>query len=438
MKQWLLTVFYDLFLFIFALICFPKFLWDILVLKKYRKSFLSRVRGKGPNSPPNSPLIWLHAVSVGESKALATLVPHIRKSYPMAFILVSTVTETGQQEVKKRAPLADAFCYLPFDFSWIIRRFVRGIRPDLLILVEGDFWYHLLKEVNQVGGAIILVNGKISKSSFKRFLFFKPFSQRLFQKINYFCVQDENYFNRFLKLGIDPNKMSVIDNLKYDIPLPEISEENRRILKETLGIREEDNVITIGSTHEGEEELLLKTLKPLWNQFQNIKILLVPRHPERFRKIEKLMKKTHISYVTYSMLSHHIGNEKVILIDKMGLLPMCYRISDLSIVGGSFVKGVGGHDIFEPAKMGLPVFFGPYMEKQASLLKTLLQSGVGKQVSIDDLAPTLEKYLIMPSLMNEEGKKGKDLAEKMMGSAFRTWKQIKPYTDDKLRSTNPF
>lgn len=427
--RFFLTLFYDLSLFALMLIFFPKMLWQTVFQRKYRKSFLSRFRGKGPTPQSNQPVIWLHGVSVGESKALSTLTPHIRKTHPNAFILVSTVTETGQQEAARSIPSVDAFCYLPLDFSWIIRRFVKRLRPDLLILVEGDFWYNLLKEVKKGGGAVVLVNGKVSETSFKRYLLLKSFSQELFQNIDYFCVQGEKYLERFLNLGIDPDKITVIDNLKYDIPQPGGSIEDEKVWKEKFGILENDTVITLGSTHEGEEEGFLTIFRPLLSKYENLKLLLVPRHPERFQKVEKSIFNGGFSYIKYSRLAKRKGDEKIILVDEMGVLPNCYKISHLSIVGGSFINGIGGHDVFEPAKMGTPVLFGPYMHKQVDLARTLMQSGAGKQVSLEKLTPLLEKYLSSPSLFQEDGEKGKRLAQKVMGSAFRTWKQIEKYAN---------
>jgi len=423
-----LSLLYDCALFALMLALFPKLLWQSLVLGKYRKSFLSRVSGKGPRPGTKGLVIWLHAVSVGEVKALSTLTPHIRKACPDAFILVSTVTETGQKEAKRLLAQADAFCYLPLDFSWIVRRFVKRLKPDLLVLVEGDFWLNLLKQVKKEGGSVVLVNGKISEKSLKRYLFMKAFSQELFQRIDTFCVQSEEYLKRFLKLGIAPEKLTVIGNLKYDIPAPEPSESEVEAWRAKLGIQPSDLVLTVGSTHEREEELLLKALKPLWNKYENLKLLLVPRHPERFRKVEKTIEEEGAQFTCYSKLRNRSKSEKIILIDEMGVLPQCYRISNLSIVGGSFVEGIGGHDIFEPAKMGIPVIFGPYMHKQVELSQNLTQSGVGRQISIDELHEVLENYLSHPSSMKEDGEKGKRFAQKVMGSAFRTWKEIERYT----------
>ena len=149
---------YDAALFALLLFFFPKLLIDFLVKKKYRKSLKLRLKPKAPGGGDKE-VIWLHAVSMGETKALSTLVPHIRKSHPDAFIFVTTVTETGQEQAKRSIPDADAIHFLPLDFSWIIKAFVQTLRPNLLILVEGDYWLNLMTEVKKCGGHIVVVNG---------------------------------------------------------------------------------------------------------------------------------------------------------------------------------------------------------------------------------------------------------------------------------------
>jgi len=394
-------LFYDLSLLLLLILFFPKLMIDFFFRGKYRKSLLARVKGEAPENK-KKPVIWLHAVSMGETKALSTLVPHIRQSHPDAYIFVTTVTETGQEQARECIPDADAIHYLPLDFSWIIKSFVKMIKPNLLILVEGDYWYNLMREVKRGGGSIVVVNGKMSEKSMKRYLFFKS----LFSSIDHFCLQGESYMVRFLKLGIPPERITITGNLKFDIPSPE--QKDLALFKEQLHLTEDDIVITIGSTHEGEEELLLSRITPLQKTHPHLKVLLVPRHPDRFARVKQLL----------------ANYPNVTLIDKMGVLPECYRISDLAIVGGSFVRGVGGHDIFEPVKMGVPTLFGPFMHKQVDLSTLITNSGAGKMLPIEALPSILEELLNSAKQRQEMGEKGKRCAQKAMGTSFRTWKEI--------------
>lgn len=399
-----MTLLYDLALCFLLILSFPKLLFDYLFRKKYRKSLFERVIPKVPKNI-KTPLIWLHAVSIGETKALSTLVPHVRKGYPHAFIYVTTVTETGQEEAKKRIPDADSVAFLPLDFSWIIKGFVRKLRPDLLILVEGDFWFNLMKEVKKQGGKIVVVNGKLSEKSLKRYLAIRFFSCPIFQGVDHYCLQGESYLERFLKLGIQREKLTVTGNLKFDIPPPETAD--LESLKKRYNIQGEDRIITLGSTHEGEETLLCEALIPALKMDPKIKVLIVPRHPERFAKVKECI--------------HH---PQIQIVDEMGVLPACYKLSTLAIVGGSFVKHVGGHDIFEPAKLGIPTLYGPYMFRQVDLDKGLTQAGAGISLDIAHLFEAVEKILSDPDTCVSMGEKGKHYAQKVMGASFRTWRCI--------------
>ena len=395
---------YDAALFALVIFFFPKLLIDFLFKKKYRKSLKLRLKPKAPGGGDKE-VIWLHAVSMGETKALSTLVPHIRKSHPDAFIFVTTVTETGQDQAKQSIPDADAIHFLPLDFSWIIKAFVQTLRPNLLILVEGDYWLNLMTEVKKCGGHIVVVNGKLSEKSLKRYLAFPPLARTLFSSVDHFCLQGESYLERFLKLGISPEKLTITGNLKFDIPSAE--PDRLDTFRKSLKLKTDDRVITLGSTHDGEETLLLTSLLPLLTEDIHLKVLVVPRHPERFKKVKEAF--------------HH---PQVTVVDKMGVLPACYRLSYLAIVGGSFVKGIGGHDIFEPAKMGVPTLFGPYMHKQVDLERQLTEAGGGMKVKPRDLTKAIEKILCDSKLHMEMGEKGKYAAQKTLGVSFRTWNLI--------------
>lgn len=399
-----MTILYDITLYLLFIISFPKLLVDYLFKKKYRKSLFARIVPEVPKGA-KKPLIWLHAVSIGETKALSTLVPHVRKEHPDAFIYVTTVSETGNEEAKKRILDADTIGFLPLDFSWSIKGFVRKLKPDLLILVEGDFWFNLMKEVKKQGGQIIVVNGKISEKSLKRYLAVRFFSRPIFHSIDHFCLQGESYLERFLKLGIRPESLTVTGNLKFDIPPPPT--EDLESLKKRYRISDNDRVITLGSTHEGEEELLYKALIPALTMDPNLKVLIVPRHPERFARVKQLI--------------HH---PQIRIVDEMGVLPACYKISTLAIVGGSFVKHIGGHDIFEPAKLGIPTLYGPHMFGQVDLDKGLTESGAGIKVEASHLIEVVEKLLNDSVAHSAMGENGKHYAHKVMGASFHTWNCI--------------
>ncbi len=416
----MLKLVYNLVLILYTLLSLPKFLWEAVRHRKHRKSFMEKLGFKIPvfSLPAEGVKIWVHSISMGETKAVAPLVEQIRQQMPHASIVISTTTETGLAEAKRRMPELSHYFYLPLDFSWTMKRLVRRIQPDLLILVESDFWYNLVSYNKKV----VLVNGKISETSQSRFRFFSFFSKRLFSQFDLLCLQSQRYAARFKTLGVDAEKIVVTGNLKFDQTFPHLDIQR---WKADLGILPEDKVITLGSTHDSEEDQLITALEPLFKKFPTLKILLVPRHPERFAAVAALLEKKKISFARFSDHLPKQGSERVILIDAMGILSACYQLSDIAIVGGSYVSHVGGHNIFEPAALGIPVLFGPHMRDQKDLVEIVLPSGAGKQVELSALASTVEGMLDHPPL--EMKKAGLDLAEEVQGSTKRTLQSIQSF-----------
>lgn len=409
---------YNLALLLFALLNLPKLIWERIRYGKYRTAFLEKLGFKLPTFllPSQGLRIWVHSVSVGETKAAAVLVKKIRDNIPDAQIVISTTTETGLAEARRSMPGLSHYFLLPLDFSWTIRRLVNRICPDLLILVESDFWLNLVTHVKPV----VLVNGKISETSLTRFLLFPSFTKRLFGAIDHFCVQSDRFAKRFEALGVDPQKITVTGNLKLDQPTSHIDVES---LRKELGISSHDRVIVIGSTHEMEEERLMEALKPLWDHFSTLKIILVPRHPERFSKVASELAKNGIDFARFSEPVKKPA--KVILVDRMGVLTACYQIAEIAIVGGSFVPGVGGHNIFEPAALGVPVLFGPYMESQKDLVDLVVGGKAGQSVTLAEIGAVIEKILKTPS--QEMRAAGLQLAEQVHGATPRTYDVIKTF-----------
>lgn len=406
---------YNIGLFFFLLVSFPK-----LLRKKYRKSIRYRLGLKFPqfDIKPHQKVIWMHAVSVGETKALIPLIPHIKKTDPSAFLLISSGTETGHAEAKRSIPSASGHMFLPFDFPWLISKYLKQLHPDILILCEGELWLNLITQAYRSNCKIYLVNGKLSEKSFSRYRKLKSYCKLLLTPIEKFFVQDETHLKRYQALAVPSDKLVCSGNLKLDIEPTKLSPTQITDLKKELGIGVEDRVLTIGSTHEGEEELLLKALR----EIPNLKILLVPRHPQRFEKVEKLLGTLEIPNASYSNRKKITGQERVILIDAMGILLTCYQLSNLAIVGGSYIPEIGGHNIFEPTMFGKYVLFGPYMHGQKELVGQVIQHGVGEKIPLKELPTKLEP------LLNSSGKSLQNRIEKMLmivqGSALRTWNEI--------------
>lgn len=418
------SLFYNLCLAILALFALPKLLWQWGVLGKYRESLRARLGFSLPNFIPKKgqQVIWLHAVSMGETRALVPLFHLIRNACPNAAIVISTTTETGHAEAKRSMPQAQAHFFLPLDFSWIIRRLLNHIRPTTLILCESDFWYHLLKIAKEKQVLITLVNGKISERSCRRFQKVPFFTRRIFGNFDVLCVQSERHRERFLTLGISPEKIHVTGNLKLDASPQKMSIVESQALKERLGIQEQ--VLVIGSTHAPEEELILSALQSVWEKLPHLKVLIVPRHPERFTEVANLFQQKKIPFQRFSQEKNH--NHRLILIDAMGLLTQCYQIANLAFVGGSFVSHVGGHNIFEPVLYGVPTLFGPHLHSQLDLRELVLNAQAGKETSLDELPQTLLEFLSNPSLRQKHIQACHQLTHSVQGTAARTFQFISP------------
>lgn len=409
----------------------PKYLWNRICHGKYRRSLSYRLGIKQPKIPPLiSPVIWIHAVSLGEAKASIAFAMEAKKTYPNASIVVSSATETGFNEVAKSMPFITTHFFLPFDFSFLIRPLVQQIKPDLTVFVEGDLWPNFLHAITDCHSQILLINGKISERSLKRYAFFKRYAHQIFSQLTYSCVQNTLYLERFQKLNIPLERLSVTGNIKFDIPTKSLSADEVLAFKNYLGISSTDRIIVIGSTHEKEEALILGALHPLLEQDTNIKILLAPRHPERFSKVEQFLLKNYV-YSTWSTKTPKTGKEKVVLIDTLGKLTHCYQIAEVAIVGGSFVD-IGGHNLLEPSEYGVPVLFGPYVYKQTELARCALQEGIGFEVSLDSLAPKVLEILYNPYLQQEIANRAKSLFNFSKGASLKSWAQAQLLLDKKV------
>lgn len=411
---------YNFILAIGLVISLPVIFWKFFKYKKYRSSCLERLGFNLPSFShiPSGFRVWVHSVSLGETKACLSLIHQLQKEKPDVQIFFSASTKTGLEEGKKRLPSARSHFLLPIDFSWTMKRLFNEINPHLLILVESDFWYNLVT----LAPLVILVNGKISEKSVKHFKFFSFFTQKLFSGITLFCVQSDLYKKRFSSLGISSDKIVVTGNLKLDQVIPKINQEEWR---SKMGLSDKDRVITLGSTHAPEEEELLEALRPLLQEDPHLKVLLVPRHPERFPSVKALLEKKRFSFGCYSDPDLAQKHAQVVLVDTMGLLGVCYQLSDIAIVAGSFGSQLGGHNIFEPVSLGIPTLFGPYMQSQRDLVELILSSQAGIQVTLSTLVPIVKDFLRQPPVFMQRSALA--LASKMQGSTERTWKFIQPF-----------
>lgn len=429
-----LLILYECLLWIAALLSIPQLLYGLIIEKKYRHSLLKRFGFGFPTIMKGErKLIWIHAVSVGEGKAVALLAKRLKSEWDNPILVVSSITETGHAEVKRSIPDADYHVFLPFDFYGITTPIVRKVKPDLVIVTETDFWYNFLRgakccsqPLRVDGGAdekrsalLAVVNGKISERSMRRFGRFAVFAKPLFELLDLFCLQSALYADRFHALGVPKEKIVVTGNLKFDSHPKCLSTTELADLRLQLGIGQTDKVVVIGSSHDPEEKWLLTALEIVWKQKPELKVVIVPRHPEKFDLVANWLKTCPVTSQRFSQ-GNLEASTRIILLDAMGMLGRCYQIADVAIVAGSYVSTVGGHNILEPLWHKVPTVFGPYMYGQPDLVEAVATYHAGLQLPIEKLAESIITLL-------ERGPKAvalqqgcSELIQAMQGSTDRT------------------
>jgi 3-deoxy-D-manno-octulosonic-acid transferase len=425
---------YEICLWIAAGLAAPKILFQYFFKKKYHDSLWARLGFKLPEFDGSHPLIWIHAVSVGETKAAVSLARELKLRYPTFKLAISSITETGHAEAIRSFPFADYHFYLPFDFSFLIKKMMRKATPALLLLCESDFWYNFLHYAKKEGALLALINGKISQESARHFKNVRFFSKKLFNQFDVLCIQNKMYEKRFLEAGGPVEKMKVTGNLKLDDEYPRLSLDESAEWRKKLGILPGQLVLTIGSSHDPEEKLCLGHLKDIWKTHSELKVILVPRHPERFKEVEELLESEKLAWISFTDIHCRTGKEQVILMDAMGLLRMCYQLADLALVAGSFTPKVGGHNILEPCWYEKPVLFGPHMHTQVELVDLMLEAQAGVQTTHEELGQAIERWLNDPFLRQRVGQNGYQLIKSLRGSTTRTLAALDPILQKKFPS----
>ncbi|MFN3406650.1 MAG: 3-deoxy-D-manno-octulosonic acid transferase [Caldimicrobium sp.] len=362
--------------------------------------------------------IWVHAVSLGEVLAIAPLVEELSKKYN---IILTTITDTGREVALKRfKPSYIKVFYLPFDYPFLIKRFIRKTKAKALLLTETELWPNLILTAS-ILIPLGLINGRLSQKSFKRYKWIKIFLKELFNRFVFFAVQEEEYGKRFKALGASSEKIKVVGNLKFDLSIPAVSFKELEVLPRPI--------IIAGSTHHPEEELILKIFK---ESVKRGTLILVPRHPERFELVEKLILsiieegEIYLRYSKLKATSVAMKSSKVIvLFDVMGKLSSLYRICDLAIIGGSFIPH-GGQNPLEALYWKKPVIIGPHSEN-FPFVSELVKVGGIVQTTAENLKKVFEDLLNHPEKAKNLSEKGYTFFSKKRGALERTLKLIEDY-----------
>lgn len=345
--------------------------WQALRNAAYRDRWLQRLGWYGQRVRPESPL-WIHAVSVGEVGAAAPLIRALRERYPYRSILVTTYTPTGYATVARQFGETVHHAYFPYDLPVIVRRFLRHFRPCMLLLMETELWPNVIHECHARGIPVLLVNGRMSERSARRYRAFRGLCASMLAEVTRFAAQTEADAARLATLGAAAGRITVTGSLKFDVHLPpSIYEEGASIRRELGASRA---ILMAGSTRQGEEELLLQALRQLRRQFPELLMILAPRHPERFDSVAELLMREGWRVARRSRAEVVTAGTEVLLLDTMGELLKFYAASDLAFVGGSLMP-LGGHNVLEPATVGVPVLAGPHLFNFAEIAEKLRLAG---------------------------------------------------------------
>lgn len=364
----------------------------------------------------NEGSLWVHAVSVGETVAATTVVPGLRALLPALPLVVSTITETGQAHARRLFP-EDHTTYFPADLSWNVRRFQATFNPRAFVLMETELWPNFLMQARMRGTACFMLNAKLSDRSFPRYRRFRPVLAPAFAALRGVCTQTAQDAERFAALGIAPERIVVTGNCKFDMPDLALDDAARSALLAQLGMSPARRWLVAGSTHPGEEAMLLQTFRALHATMPDLGLLLCPRHPERFNEVYALASQAGLP-VARASASQPGGDPAIVVLDQMGVLARAYGLGTLAIVAGSFCP-VGGHNLMEAAVHGIPVVFGPQMHSQREILRIFQQAGVGVQVPAEQLAERLQFYLTNDVARAEEGQASLRVLDANRGSAAR-------------------
>jgi 3-deoxy-D-manno-octulosonic-acid transferase len=380
-------------------------------------------------------VIWFHAASVGEVKALSVIIPQVRKTNPEYELVVSTLTKTGQADAENILKGAGMVFFVPVDLKRFVRRALRKIKPMALILVETELWPNLIREAKKSGCFVGMVNGRISERSLRKYQLVRSLFAETLRNVDVLCVQSDEYKQRMLLLGADQRKIVITGNLKFDRLLLADGCRDADQIRKSLHIRSNQRVVVAGSTREGEEQMLLPVFKSLERQYPDLIFVLAPRHLNRLSQVEAILSAEGLDFVRRTQLDELaskqtpageslLNHKNLILLDTMGELSKIYCLADVAFVGGSLVP-VGGHNLLEPAIYGVPVLFGPHVENFKEEAKILIESGGGIQVASDgELQRELSDLLSDDAKRRKLGRQAREAIERKTGAAKRTMELI--------------
>jgi len=403
----------------------PYFLYQAIRYKKYIGSLRQRL-GFLPITfnIDAEESIWIHAVSVGEALTARALAADLKSRYPRLRLFVSTTTIAGQQVARRSLSNVDAVFYFPFDWTFIVRRTLRLVRPRVFIMMETEIWPNLLHECRTQGVKTVLINGRISSRSYPRYRLVRRFFRRVLADLDRCCMQSEESARRLVDLGADPAHVIVTGSLKFDsleLPAPAAHGRPRERVLRFFRLSPNRTVVVAGSTLRGEEAAVLRAFARIKVAQPGALAVIAPRHPERFGEVERLAREA--GFVTTRRSELPIDAEPradIVVLDTIGELAQLYQVATAVFVGGSLVDQ-GGHNILEPAIFGKPIVFGAHMQNFKEIADTFLTNDAAIQVRSDEeLGKVLLALVTDPVRRARLGAAARALVEANRGAKTKT------------------
>jgi len=396
-------------------------LWRGLRDRSYWQALGERF-GWGRAANP-APTLWLHAVSLGEMSAAAPLVRALRARYPENPLVLTTATLTGRARARSLFGEGVDVRFLPYDTPGAVARFLDRIRPRLAVIMETELWPNLFKECERRGVPLVLASARLSAKSVSRYRRLGSLFRGIFSASSLIAAQTAEDAGRFVAIGAESARTHVIGNIKFDMELGAGAAERGSALRASFGARP---TWIAGSTHAGEEEQVLAAHEELRAARADALLLLVPRHPDRFRAVAELLQSRGLGFTTRSSGVPPEAATQVLLVDSVGELGALYASADVAFVGGSLVP-IGGHNLLEPAALGVPVLTGPHHSNSQDVARLLLRQGAALQVNdARELAAALERLMADPAERRRIGAAGRHIVESNRGSVARLLALIEP------------
>jgi 3-deoxy-D-manno-octulosonic-acid transferase len=398
----------------------PWWLWKMATSHKYREGLMERLGRVPRRFDSTKPVIWLHAVSVGEVLAVSRLVSELDRAFPDHFVVISTTTRTGQALARERFGAGRVF-YCPLDFPWAVRAYLNALQPKLLILAETEFWPNLLSGCFRRGIPVAVVNARISDRSWPRYRRLRWLWQPFLSRLSTVLAQSEIDAERLKAIGCFPDRVSVAGNLKFDVRAAGEAEATVQLKALGQGLR----FVVAGSTLDSEEAALIAAWPRLLEADPKLVLVLAPRHPERFDAVAELLERSGIRWVKRSDIRTQSASERkslapgrIVLLDTIGELASVYSLATVAFVGGSLIPA-GGHNPLEPAQFGVPIVMGPHYANFRTITEDLFAHQALRVVTSEELASVLVELLQNRPAAEAMGARVRQVFEQKAGATGR-------------------